>query len=176
MSATLINATSATPEFSLAGKTMDAKVVACYDGDTMYAVIEFGGQLWKFNCRLDGYDTPEMKPPKNKVGREVEKERALKSKQALLSHLISAPIDLAVTYTNVELDGLVAKNQRLIRMVCKEFDKYGRLLVDIVPDEQSIKSGVIEATINDWMIAKGYGYKYTGGTKDTTFATTAAHI
>ena len=166
----LIDATSATPEFSLAGKTMDAKVVTCYDGDTFYSVIDLFGQLWKFNCRAAGYDCPEMKPPKNKVDRDIEKERALRAKQAFISHLVSN-IDMTSTYTNQELDRLVLSNKRLIRMTCKEFDKYGRLLVDIIPDEESRSNGVTQATINDWMIDSGFGYRYDGGTKNTTFAT-----
>ncbi len=165
----LIDATSSVPEFSLAGKTLDAKVVACYDGDTFYAVIEIFGQLCKFNCRASGYDCPEMKPPKNKVGREIEKEKALRAKQAFLSHLISGPIDMSAQYTNQELDGMVSRNKRLIKMVCKEFDKYGRLLVDIIPDSVSIDSGVKCLTINSWMVESGYGYNYDGGTKNQLF-------
>ncbi len=166
----LVDATSAIPEFSLAEKTLDAKVVACYDGDTFYAVIDLFGQLWKFNCRATGYDCPEMKPPKNKPGREIEKERALRAKQAFLSHIVSN-VDVNGVYTNQELDACVSNNKRLIRMVCKEFDKYGRLLVEIIPDAESRSKGATQSSINEWMIESGYGYRYDGGTKNTTFAT-----
>jgi endonuclease YncB( thermonuclease family) len=68
---------------------MPAKVVACYDGDTFHAVVELEGTLWKFPCRMAGYDTPEMKPLKTKEGRETEKAKALAAKQALMSKVCS---------------------------------------------------------------------------------------
>jgi endonuclease YncB( thermonuclease family) len=158
----LHSATASTPEFSLAEKTLPAKVVSVYDGDTLYAVLPLGSQLWKFNCRLSGYDTPEMKPPKTKPNRDIEKARALKSKQALMSHICSG-VDMEKTYTNQELDAIVGKNDTLITLICHEFDKYGRLLVEVPMREGN-------TTVNQWMIDKGYGYKYEGGTKDANFA------
>ncbi len=162
----LVSATAAIPEFSLAGKTLPAKIVSCYDGDTFYAVVPLEGTLWKFNCRVSGYDTPEMKPPKNKVDRDVEKARAVKAKQALLSHICSGVPPLETTVTNIELDAIVAKNTRIIEMECKEFDKYGRVLVDVILGDKT--------RVSNWMVEKGYGYAYAGGTKDTTFATRTA--
>jgi endonuclease YncB( thermonuclease family) len=158
----LAEATNQTPEFSLSGKTLPAKVVACYDGDTFNAVLPLGETFWKFSCRMGGYDTPEMKPPKDKKDRDVEKARAIKAKQALLTHLCTS-VTLEGTPDNKQLDALVNQNTKVIQLVCGIFDKYGRLLVE-VPHETS-------GTVNQWMIDNGYGYKYEGGTKDTTFAT-----
>jgi endonuclease YncB( thermonuclease family) len=152
------------PEFSLNGRTLSAKVVSCYDGDTFAAVLPLGGQLWKFNCRMAGYDTPEMKPPANKVGREVEKARALKARQALLSHVCDGITETG-TYTKHEINAAIAGSKRVVEMRCKEFDKYGRLLVEIL-----LENGT---TVNDWMVEKGYGYRYSGGTKDTEFGVAA---
>jgi endonuclease YncB( thermonuclease family) len=166
----LVDTTSSIPEFSLAEKILDAKVVACYDGDTFYAVIDLFGQFWKFNCRATGYDCPEMKPPKNKPGRDIEKEQALRAKQAFLSHIVSN-VDVNGVYTNQELDTFIRNNKRIIRMICKEFDKYGRLLVEIIPDMESRSKGVTQVSINEWMIESGYGYRYNGGTKNITFPT-----
>lgn len=161
----LLTATKAVPEFSLAGKTVPAKVVQCYDGDTFHAVISLEGTLWKFACRVSGYDTPEMKPPKNKPDRDVEKARALKAKQALLMHVCSDIHPLDRPMTNQEMDDCIAKNTKLIEMECMEFDKYGRVLVDVILPEKD--------RVSKWMVEKGYGYAYAGGTKDTTFATKA---
>ncbi len=157
----LAEATAQVPEFSLSGKTLPAKVVACYDGDTFHAVLPLGESLWKFSCRMGGYDTPEMKPPKDKKDREIEKARALKAKQALLSQLCSS-VPLEGAFENKQLDALIDKNTKVIQLICREFDKYGRLLVE-VPCEIG--------TVNQWMVEKGYGYKYEGGAKDATFAT-----
>lgn len=165
MSLLLTEATRSIPEFSLNGKVIPAKVVDCYDGDTFYAVIELEGKLWKFNCRMNGYDTPEMKPPKNKVGREIEKAKALKAKQALLTQICSG-VDLTHDLTNSEMSLAIDNNKKIVTLICKEFDKYGRLLVEVVDDASSPQK-----TVNDWMVEQGYGYKYTGGTKDTAFGT-----
>ncbi len=159
----LAEASTSVPEFSLAGKTLPGKVVSCYDGDTFHAVLETAFGLWRFSCRMAGYDTPEMKPPKTKVDRDIEKGRALKSKHALLTKVSDSAPDLAALATNVELDAAVLKNRKIIQVVCKEFDKYGRLLVEVPLDDGS--------TVNQWMIQQGYGYAYDGGTKDATFAT-----
>ncbi len=158
----LAEASMQIPEFSLAGKTLPGKVVACYDGDTFHAVLETAFGLWRFSCRMGGYDTPEMKPPKTKADREIEKARAIKSKHALLTKVADNIPDIATNTSNIELDAAILKNRRIIQVVCKEFDKYGRLLVE-VPME--------DGTVNEWMVRNGYGYAYNGGAKDTTFAT-----
>ncbi len=158
----LAEATAAIPEFSLAGRTLQGKVVACYDGDTFHAVLQTDFGLWKFACRMAGYDTPEMKPPKTKPDRDVEKARAVRAKQALLSHLVDG-VGPTGSLANAELDAAVAKNRRTIPIMCKEFDKYGRLLVEVMLE------GV--GSVNEWMVREGFGYAYDGGTKDTTFAT-----
>ncbi len=162
----LVEATMAIPEFSLAGRTLQGKVVSCYDGDTFHAVLETAFGLWRFSCRMAGYDTPEMKPPKNKPDRDVEKARAVKSKHALLTKVANGIPELTTTPTNAELDACILRNRRVVSIVCKEFDKYGRLLVDI-PMEGVEGVG----TVNAWMVREGHGYAYDGGTKDTTFAT-----
>ena len=165
---TLADTTAAIPEFSLAGRTLQGKVVACYDGDTFHAVLETAFGLWKFACRMAGYDTPEMKPPKTKPDRDIEKARAVRAKQALLSHIIEGveiPTSSAPTLSNAELDARVTKNRRVISITCKEFDKYGRLLVDIEKEDVG--------NVGAWMVREGFGYAYDGGTKDAGFATRA---
>ena len=164
---TLAEATTAIPEFSLAGKTLQGKIVSCYDGDTFQAVLETPFGLWRFSCRMAGYDTPEMKPPKTKPNRDLEKARALKAKQALLSQLVDT-VTLSITPTNPELDALVAQNRKTVSIVCKEFDKYGRLLVE-VPLVSLAQINI--PTVNEWMVREGYGYAYDGGTKNVEFAT-----
>jgi endonuclease YncB( thermonuclease family) len=162
----LLKATAAIPEFTLNGRTLPAKVVSCYDGDTFHAVIPLAeGQIWKFACRMTGYDTPEMKPPANKPGRDLEKARAMKAKQALMSHVCTG-VDMSKDADKKVLGEIAAKNTKIIQLVCKEFDKYGRLLVEVPLADAS-------GTVNDWMVKNGHGYAYDGGKKDTSFATAA---
>ena len=54
------------------------------------------------------------------------------------------------------MDFTINENQKIIKLKCYEFDKYGRLL------------GVLyieHVNVNEKMLADGYGYVYTGGTK-----------
>jgi endonuclease YncB( thermonuclease family) len=164
----LKNCTADVPMFTLAGTTVPAKVISCYDGDTFCAAIPLEGKLWKFNCRMAGYDTPEMKPPMNRPGRELEKARAVKAKQALLSQICST-ITMDQELDKKSMDRAILGNNKIVQLRCKEFDKYGRLLVEI-----PLTQGV--GTVNAWMVENGYGYAYDGGKKDLTFATAAAVV
>lgn len=169
--AALSEATDDIPMFTLAGTVHAAKVVSCYDGDTFEAAMYIGDKLWKFDCRMYGYDSPEMKPLKTAANREAEKAAALRAKIALLSCVCDG-VDATRAYTNKELDDLVKRNKKLIELRCKQFDKYGRLLVEIpapiiAPEvhADSKHEPISSNTVNAWMIANKYGYEYTGGTK-----------
>lgn len=130
-----------TPFYTYAGQVHLAKVVKCVDGDTVYCVFKQGDTYHKFNIRMAGYDSPEMRPSK-KIPEEkrVEiKEKALLAKNRLK-----------------ELIG-----NKCIYLFCEGDDKYGRILGTIklqIDDERSI---------NQQMIDEGHGYPYNGGTKLT---------
>ena len=55
---------------------------------------------------------------------------------------------------------LLEKNNKIISIKCYEFDKYGRLLVELLDNENNTK------TYNDILIEEGMAKKYDGGTKD----------
>ena len=97
-----------TPLFSLDGSFLQCKVVNVYDGDTCKVVFPFSEKMYRWNIRLTGYDTPEMRPPKNQENRELEKQLAYKARDFLTSKVMN---------TN-----------QLVYIKCGEFDKYGRLL------------------------------------------------
>lgn len=113
--------------FSLDGMTFDAKVVDVYDGDTATLVFKFY-DYYKWKCRLDGIDTPELKTGNNK-------EDAVKARNYLRSIILN----------------------KIVKISCGTFDKYGRLLVRIVHDD---------IDINNLMITHGYAKSYSGGTKE----------
>mgnify|MGYP001459345647 CR=1 FL=1 len=53
------------PKFSLKGMRKNCKVLKIYDGDTLWlASTLFNDKLYRFNIRMLGYDSPEMKPSK----------------------------------------------------------------------------------------------------------------
>ena len=91
-----------TETFTFKGKKMKCKVVSVYDGDTMRVVFPLNKKMYKWNCRLLGIDTPELRT-KNKH----EKELAIIAKENLIK--------------------LVLNN--VIEIHCSGWDKYGRLLV-----------------------------------------------
>lgn len=129
-----------TPSLSLDGYYSIAKVVSVYDGDTCRVVIPYKNDFYKWNVRLDGYDTPEMRPSKSKPNRDKEIEAAKEAKKFLISKVMSTP-------------------EQLIFIKCKKFDKYGRLLADIFQNMGDTVS------VNDLMVQNGHGYRYNGGTK-----------
>jgi endonuclease YncB( thermonuclease family) len=90
------------PKFSLNSNTYQAKVVSVYDGDTITVVFKFAGTYYKWNCRLNDIDTPEMK---SKIA--AEKQQAIKARDFLREQILG----------------------KIIKITCQDFDKYGRLLV-----------------------------------------------
>ena len=139
----LLEATKDIPLFSLEGMVKMCKVVEVYDGDSCKIVLRLDGiGLVKFNCRMNGYDTPEMRPPRDQEGREAEILAAKAAKKRL--------IDLIM-------------GDKLVCVKCGKFDKYGRLLVDAYFNEEECLMDRI--SVNQMMINEGFGYAYDGGTK-----------
>ncbi len=114
------------PVFSLAGQNHVAKVVDVYDGDSIKIVINLSGTFHKFNCRLAGLDTPELKShdtSEKLYGHYVKK----KVKELLLN--------------------------KIIVVDCQKFDKYGRLLIYIHLNDNVIKIPFNQYIINQqWAI------------------------
>ena len=128
--------------FSLDGLTVIAKVVDVYDGDTLKACFYWEGKIRKFNCRCAGYDSPEMKLPKNVKNRDANKKKAIAARERLKE--------------------LVNFEKGTIELNLGKFDKYGRLLITMYNKKY-------RDSINSIMIAEGHGYPYYGGTKRTNF-------
>ena len=96
-------------DFSFEGDLIEAKVMSVYDGDTIKVAFPFGRKMFKWNCRLSGIDTPELRTKNLK-----EKEFGYKVRDLLRE----------------KIDG------KIVKIKCGDFDKYGRLLIKIyVPEE-----------------------------------------
>ena len=128
------------PYFSFAGKTFIARHCHIYDGDTFSVIFEYKGEFIKYKCRSLGYDCAEMKPRKNIENRDNHILLAHKAKDRLEELLNKHPT-------------------KLIKIECFEFDKYGRLLVNIY-------NNIDTKSINNIMIEEGHGKVYNGGTKE----------
>ena len=127
--------------FSLKGNVFYGLPCNIYDGDTFSVIFEYKGEIIKYRCRCNGYDSAEMKPSLNNPNRDHEKELAIKARERLIE--------------------LLNKHEtKLIKFECLDFDKYGRLLINFW-------NNVDGKSINEIMINEGYGKPYDGGKKNT---------
>jgi micrococcal nuclease len=124
-------------QFTFEGRKCEGKVVSVYDGDTVKIVIPLTDKepdrLYRWNCRLINVDTPEIRT-RNKKEKEFGKQVRDFLKDKILN--------------------------KVVTVSCHDFDKYGRLLVEIFVDDVSI---------NNWLIEKEYAKKYDGGKKSKWF-------
>ena len=131
-----------TPKFNFANQTRFCKVIKIYDGDTITIAMEIHHKIYKYSLRMLGYDSPEMKPPKNQVNREEEIKAAKEAKQALIDKI----------------------GNKIVKIKLEDFDKYGRLLGTVYLQSGHLCFGITE-NVNKYMIDNNYGYPYQGGTK-----------
>ena len=124
-------------QFTFEGRKCEGKVVSVYDGDTVKIVIPLTDKepdrLYRWNCRLINVDTPEIRT-RNKKEKEFGKQVRDFLKEKILD--------------------------KVVTVSCLDFDKYGRLLVELFINDESI---------NNWLIDKGYAKKYDGGKKSPWF-------
>jgi endonuclease YncB( thermonuclease family) len=155
-------ATADTPEFTLNNQILNGKVVYVYDGDTVHIVFKIDNKLVKFNCRLLGIDTPEV-APKNISDKELKNQEvmaAYKSRDYLISRVSNVSITKNKMNKN-DVKKLLAQSTKIMCVKCYDFDKYGRLLVELFEDSNLVKS------INQDMIDNKHALGYDGGTKST---------
>ena len=100
--------TDKTAYFSLEGQTKEAKVVSVYDGDTIKIVFPIHNTLYKWSCRLEHVDTPELR-----TRCIAEKKYGYHVRDALREKILG----------------------KMVTIKCGEFDKYGRLLAEIYTPE-----------------------------------------
>ena len=103
-----------TPAFSMNGFKTEAKVVKVYDGDTVHVVFSYFNSFYKWTCRIAHVDTPELRT-KN----EEEKKKGYEVRDKLRELILG----------------------KIVQLHCLEFDKYGRLLVDIEVDGVKVGDG-----------------------------------
>jgi endonuclease YncB( thermonuclease family) len=125
-----------TPRFNFKGKFFNAKCVKVYDGDTITVVFMIFGEFYKFNIRMNGYDSPEMRSKNtDPVEKELEKKWAYESRDFLA--------------------GLVL--DKIVLLKCEDYDKYGRIIGTVELNGMDI---------NGIMLSRGYCRQYDGGHKD----------
>lgn len=127
-----------TKRFSLKDDVKLAKCVDVYDGDTIQVVFSLKDDLFRWTCRLTGIDTPEIRT-KNKK----EKKFGYTVRQKLREKILN----------------------KMLKVKCGNFDKYGRLLVEIYLNNEDDEHIENMMSINQWLIENKYAFSYDGGKK-----------
>ena len=150
----LAAATDDTPFFSLDGQTLEAKVVDCYDADSIRVVVELHGALTKFAVRIIGLDAPEKRSR-----REKERIAARAAHRSMLKTLLGNDGYTSLPprkLTRKSVRRAFAASRRTVTLRCGEFDKYGRLL-------GKVEAGDVCA--GQALVGGGFAHIYDGGTK-----------
>lgn len=124
-----------TSKFSYAGKIIKAKCVKVYDGDTITVAFGVREKYCRFNIRMDGYDSPEIRSKNKNESEKKEEELWARKSRDFLSNIIL---------------------NKVIMLRCGDFDKYGRILANVAYGGKDI---------NTLMISDGYCRPYDGGHK-----------
>jgi endonuclease YncB( thermonuclease family) len=156
----ILNSSSSYPEFNLDGLLKICKVISVYDGDTIKVCFLHNGVINKWTIRLIGLDTPELRPLKTKPNRLEEIAQAKASRDYLKNILINE----------------TSNTNKLWYLLCKGFDKYGRLLGEVFPyntilfnnSSSNIHIGAGDiilhpSSINSLLIENGHAKYYNGG-------------
>lgn len=141
-----------TSYFSLDGISTYAKVISVKDGDTIVLVIPFLNTFFKFDCRLNNIDTCEIHSSNIKI-----KEKGLQAKCKVIELLSKQKVEETVSKKYIE--NIFDINCCLVWIKCYDFDKYGRLLIDVYLDDNKDKS------ISDILLEEKLAYSYHGLTK-----------
>lgn len=123
------------PFFSFDGHKDVCIVSKCYDGDTIHLVRIINKTPFRFNCRLLGIDTAEMK------SHDVNEKIFAKQTRDYLADLVL---------------------NKMIWVEFKDFDKYGRLLCNIYLTQDDMND---QYSVNQLLIDEGFAQPYDGGTK-----------
>lgn len=153
------------PEYSLANNNYIGKIVDIYDGDTCKIILLKNDNFIRFNCRLIGVDTPEMKINKkhdNEYDSLSLKDKAYKARNRLIQLGTNILISLDNMDSHVKITKILKENSKLIMVKCHEFDKYGRLLVELYDISLFEKGGI---SYNQVMINEKFANSYNGKTK-----------
>jgi endonuclease YncB( thermonuclease family) len=145
-----------TPNWSLQGRTFWARLVDMYDADTMTLILPLQTGFYKFSGRVYGIDTSEMKSKlvENKVNANKARNRMLQ--------LCSVPeVSLEKIYTRKEVQAMLSQDVFLVWVKCGDWDKYGRLLVQVY------KNDIEPKELGTILIEENLAYPYFGETKLT---------
>lgn len=157
---------STTPLFSFANKTLVGRIVNVHDGDTISVVTSVFDQVAKFQVRLFGIDTCEIKSKS-----EANQRLAQTAKRRVIQKLI----EFYQLPQPSDDDKHFFDNHIIIAQIdCHEFDKYGRLLANVYPltgytpnkgDDAPVQFA--QESLSTTLLNERLAYVYQGKTKLT---------
>jgi endonuclease YncB( thermonuclease family) len=127
----LRNSSESADDYSFHGKQFLAKIMSVYDGDTVRVKFRAhdSKRLVQYRARLYDINAPEMKPKKSMLHREDEIKAATLARDALRKRIL----------------------HREVRIECKDFDDFGRILLTVYLKDENI---------NEWMLLNGYAKRW----------------
>lgn len=143
-----------TPEWTLQGQQLYGRIVDVYDGDTVTIVLPVHGSYYKYQARLEGIDTCEMKSADSE-----NKKSAIKARNRLMQ-LCGLDCALDNPLTRKEIRALLDKQVTVVFATCGSFDKYGRLLLSLSKDKGTPSFAHV-------LLNEKLAYAYQGDTKLT---------
>lgn len=160
---------SNTKAFSFSGLCTPARVVSIIDGDTCKIVIHWKEMFFKLTVRLDGIDTCE------KTSKNPNHQRLALQAKTRLFELVTQEHhekDLTAPSFSKQIERYLDNHVCMVCVVCKGFDKFGRVLVDMYPflsDLQTEPKNMIENQEENHfakiLLTEKLAYEYFGGTK-----------
>jgi endonuclease YncB( thermonuclease family) len=148
-----------TPHFSLNGLSTYGRLVDIYDGDTLKIVLQVLDGFYKFDVRLKGIDTCELK------SQNVEnKKRALKARHRVCKMVEEEyGNDEGIKFeTSKEIKEYLQNIVSIVYVKCYEFDKYGRVLADVYIGNESTTRN----SISEILLRENLAYVYDGGSRN----------
>ena len=136
--------------FSLKGEIHDCIVLPddIYDGDTVKVIIIRNNEPMKFAVRLEGIDTPELRPSKKKINRDIEILRAKEARDALKKFISNKKLQIE----------FLGPDKYSFRVV-------GTLYIVNKIKNKSSDNIIEKLNVNQWMLEQGYAIKYDGKKK-----------
>jgi endonuclease YncB( thermonuclease family) len=141
------------PFFTLSGIRTVARLVDVYDGDTVTCIFPIlKDNYYKFNLRLMGIDTAELK------NHDIsQKQKALEARHLILTSCCDT-YNLNVDCSRHDIQNYLKENNILVWIECFDFDKYGRVLANVYKELDSM-------SLSELLLNAKLAYAYDGGKK-----------
>lgn len=146
----------AVPRFSFAGRTLRARLLDVYDGDTVTAAFAGDdGALYKMGVRLRGVDTPELRGSGADEKAAAVRARTFVAAWALPGRFAASA---SAPPSRREIAAALKAAPAIVTLRCDGFDKYGRCLAAV----WRLGDGGGDC-LNERLLREGHAREYGGG-------------